>query len=72
MISVEYGKENKEIIMFLHGGGLNWWNYKEIAEMLKDKYHIIIPILDGHFGNNRLFTNIEDNAKDIIKTITVQ
>ena len=69
MRTVEYGKENKEVIMFLHGGGLSWWNYREIAEMLADKYHIIIPILDGHSGSNHSFTSIEDNANRIIEYI---
>ena len=69
MITVEYGKENKEVIMFLHGGGLSWWNYREIAEMLEDKYHIVIPILDGHSGSNQSFTSIEDNANRIIEFI---
>ena len=29
---VEYGKGNKDIIILLHGGGLSWWNYEEVAE----------------------------------------
>ena len=29
---VEYGKENSDVIILLHGGGLSWWNYKEVAE----------------------------------------
>ncbi len=28
---VEYGKENSDVIILLHGGGLSWWNYKEVA-----------------------------------------
>ena len=27
----EYGDRNKETIMLLHGGGLSWWNYREVA-----------------------------------------
>ena len=44
----EYGDNNKDTIMLLHGGGLSWWNYREEAEKLKNSYHIILPILDGH------------------------
>lgn len=65
----EYGSENKEVIMFLHGGGLSWWNYREEAEMLQDRYHVVIPILDGHAGSDRHFTSIEDNAAEIIAFI---
>ena len=40
---VEYGKENDNIILLLHGGGLSWWNYEEVAKSLQDDYHIILP-----------------------------
>lgn len=66
---VEYGKGNGNVIILLHGGGLSWWNYKEIAEMLQTNYHIIIPILDGHAGSDKRFTTIENNALEIIKFI---
>ena len=69
MKTVEYGKENKDVIFFLHGGGLSWWNYKEVAEQLADRFHIVIPILNGHSGSDRAFTSIEDNAKEIISYI---
>ena len=45
---VEYGKENSDVIILLHGGGLSWWNYKEVAERLQTDYHVVLPILDGH------------------------
>lgn len=69
MVVKEYGKSNKDIIMLLHGGGLSWWNYEEVSELLKDKYHIILPILDGHAGSDNDFTTIESNADEIIKYI---
>ena len=69
---VEYGKENNEIIILLHGGGLSWWNYREIAIKLQNKYRIILPILDGHAGSDAPFTTIENNAKSIIKFIEEQ
>ena len=28
----EYGAEQKETILLLHGGGLSWWNYRQAAE----------------------------------------
>lgn len=66
----EYGNNNNDTIMLLHGGGLSWWNYREVAERLQENYHIIIPILDGHSGSDRKFTSIEDNAQEIIEYIT--
>ena len=69
MIVKEYGKYNKDIIMLLHGGGLSWWNYEEVSEILKSNYHVILPILDGHSGSDRDFTSIENNANEIIEYI---
>lgn len=66
---MEYGKENKEIIVLLHGGGLSWWNYREAAELLSSDYHVILPILDGHANSSWDFTGIEDNAARIIDFI---
>ena len=55
---VEYGKENSDVIILLHGGGLSWWNYKEVAERLQTDYHVVLPILDGHAGCDKQFTTI--------------
>ena len=66
---VEYGKDNNNIILLLHGGGLSWWNYEEVAKSLQKDYHVILPILDGHAKSEKPFTNIEDNADEIIAFI---
>ena len=66
---VEYGKENSDVIILLHGGGLSWWNYKEVAERLQTDYHVVLPILDGHAGCDKQFTTIENNALDIIEFV---
>lgn len=65
----EYGTKNPETILLLHGGGLSWWNYRKEAELLQSKYHIVLPILDGHAGSDRPFTSIEDNAAEIVAFI---
>ena len=65
----EFGEAKRETIVLLHGGGLSWWNYRETAEMLKNEFHIILPILDGHAGSDRPFTSIEENAAEIISWI---
>lgn len=69
MKTVEFGKENKDVIVLLHGGGLSWWNYREAAELLKDRFHIVMPILDGHTGSDTSFTSVENNAKEILSYI---
>ena len=65
----EYGADQNDTILLLHGGGLSWWNYREAAEILQREYHIILPILDGHAGSDRPFTTIEENAEEIIRFI---
>ena len=69
MIIHEYGADQKDTIILLHGGGLSWWNYREAAELLRSEYHIILPVLDGHANSDRPFTTIEDNASEIISFI---
>jgi len=69
---VEYGKENSNVIVLLHGGGLSWWNYRAVAEKLRHEYRVILPILDGHAASDRDFTSIEDNAAEIIEFIDEQ
>lgn len=69
MNSVEYGKQNHDVMILLHGGGLSWWNYRAEAEMLSDRFHVVLPVLDGHAGSDADFTGIEENAERIISAI---
>ena len=66
---VEFGKENTETVLLLHGGGLSWWNYGEVAKLLAEDFHVILPVLDGHSGSTEGFTTIEANARRIIRYI---
>ena len=66
---IEFGKQNRSIILLLHGGGLSWWNYRDVAQLLEKDYHVILPVLDGHAGSNVPFTTIEDNAARLISYI---
>lgn len=65
----EYGCADHETIILLHGGGLSWWSYREVAEKLSSDYHVILPILDGHAGSDADFSSIEDNAARLISFI---
>ena len=69
MRSVEYGAQNHDTVILLHGGGLSWWNYREAARLLQEDYHVIAPILDGHVGSDAPFSSIEENAARIIAFI---
>ena len=69
MTVIEFGKQNKDTVLLLHGGGLSWWNYREVAKLLEKDYHVILPVLDGHADSDAAFTSIEDNAARLISYI---
>ena len=69
MTVIEFGKQNKDTVLLLHGGGLSWWNYREVAKLLEKDYHVILPVLDGHADSNAAFTTIEDNAARLFSYI---
>ena len=58
MNCMEYGHTNRDTVILLHGGGLSWWNYREIAEKLSSSYRVILPILDGHAQSDADFSTI--------------
>ena len=66
---VEHGNQNPETIILLHGGGLSWWNYRDVAQLLSDRFHVVLPILDGHADSDAPFNSIEDTATKIISHI---
>ena len=56
--------------VLLHGGGLSWWNYRAVADLLAaNGYRVVLPALDGHAGSDRPFTSIEDNASELVALI---
>ena len=66
---VQYGNPGSKTVIFLHGGGLSTWNFRDEAEMLQGRFHVLIPILDGHHGSDHKFTSIEENAARMIRYI---
>lgn len=69
MIVQEFGKQNKDVVILLHGGGLSWWNYRNPAAQLEEWYRVVIPVLDGHAESDAPFTSIEENAARLIAYI---
>ena len=66
---IEFGQQNPDVIMLLHGGGLSWWNYREVARKLAEQYHVVLPVLDGHADSDAPFRTIEENASRLISYI---
>ena len=69
MTVAEYGQQNDNVILLLHGGGLSWWNYREVAQKLAEQYHVVLPVLDGHADSDAPFAGIEENAARLISYI---
>jgi hypothetical protein len=44
----EFGDPKNPSVMLIHGGGNAWWNYLRQARALSDRYHVILPTMDGH------------------------
>mgnify|MGYP006779602383 CR=1 FL=1 len=69
MTVFEFGKQNRDTVLLLHGGGLSWWNYREVAVLPGERYHVVLPVLDGHADSDAPFTTIEANAAKLISYI---
>lgn len=66
----ELGDKNRPHIMLIHGGGNSWWNYLRQARALAERYHVILPTLDGH-GEEHLteYVSTEDTADKLMDYI---
>ncbi len=66
----EFGNKHFPHIVLIHGGGNSWWNYLRQARMLSNKYHVILPTLDGHGEENQEdYISTEQSAQKIIEYI---
>ncbi|PKM73962.1 MAG: alpha/beta hydrolase [Firmicutes bacterium HGW-Firmicutes-16] len=73
MLFKEFGNKSLKTIVLVHGGGLSWWAYKSVVDLLERDYHVVTPIIDGHGedGDNP-FLSIEDSAKKLIEYIDLE
>ena len=70
MLFKEFGNKNMPVIIFIHGGGLSWWSWKQQIEALKKNYYIVTPIIDGHGDAwDTTFVSIKESAEQVIKYI---
>ena len=70
MIFHEFGDKNFPDILLIHGGGNSWWNYLRQARMLSDKYHVILPTLNGHGEEyQKDYISTENSAQQIMEYI---
>lgn len=70
MIFHEFGDKNLPHILLIPAGGNSWWNYLRQARMLSDRYHVILPTLDGHGEEyQKDYISTEDSALQIMDYI---
>lgn len=70
MIFKEFGDRKNPTIVLLHGGGLSWWSFLDIIPLLKEEYHIVTPIIDGHGEDSETtFVSIQDSAQKLLQYI---
>jgi len=70
MIFREFGDKAHPTIILLHGGGLSWWAFADIIPLLKEKYHVVTPIIDGHGDDGKTtFISIEESAQKLLQYI---
>lgn len=69
MTVMEFGQQNTQTVILLHGGGLSWWSCRDAAEVLAEQFHVVLPVLDGHGDGTEPFVSIEENAARIIAYI---
>jgi len=73
MLFKEAGNRELPSIILLHGGGLSWWSLSPIIDLLKEDYHVVTPIIDGHGEDgDTTFVSIEDSADKLLRFIDSQ
>jgi len=66
----EYGDKNLPHIMLIHGAGRSYWSYLREARLLQNKYHIILPVIDGHGEEGNVpYTSTEKIVDKLIEYI---
>lgn len=66
------GGKDKPVIVLIHGMFCNSDSNKHFVKYLKDNYCIIMPTLDGHCGDETIYTTKEEQAKKILEYIKNQ
>lgn len=43
----EFGRENEELMVLLHGGGTSYLGVLPVAKKIAERYHVVLPAYDG-------------------------
>ncbi|WP_153721641.1 alpha/beta fold hydrolase [Sporosarcina cascadiensis] len=67
MIYEEYGNTAGEILLFIHGGGVDAWMWQQQIPYFSEDFHILVPTLQGHgarSGDSGF--SIRENAEEML------
>jgi len=65
-----FGNKKNPVIVFLHGGGLSWWSWKQQIDFFQKDYFVMAAIIDGHGDDWATpFISIQNSAHKVIATI---
>ncbi len=62
----EFGSQNKLSMLFFQGSASHWSWYRESIDRLAQRYHVIVPAIDGHEpAEHTDFISIERTVDDV-------
>lgn len=71
MIFHKFGKEDKPLIVFIHGAFQPWQSILPTAKHFEEDYHVVIPALNSHTSEMKTeFISIKKEAEEIENYIT--
>ena len=69
----EFGTQNPDILLMFHGSCMAWDMYREAAETLARRFHVVIPALPGHDPDtDEEFTSVERIASQTADWLLVR
>ncbi len=65
-----FGDPSNPTVLLLHGAGLSWWCYRDAAEVLASRYHVVLAVIDGYGeAAGEPFISIEKSAQALLAHI---
>lgn len=66
----EFGSKENRTIILIHGFAISWKMWTVQIDTFSKNYHVIVPVLDGHDGEEKsTFISIEKAANEITEYI---
>ena len=62
------GNPNKPVAILIHPMFTNSECYQEIVPLLKEKYYVMLPVLDGHYKGS-IFVSVDNETRQIEREI---